>query len=531
LFLLSASRAMAAPEPVLIDSVNFDQDISSKVLNADSPIIYDTNVFHTSGRSIYYNRAKAGKYVLVRKYIDFKPGAAYSAKVWVKTKDIAAGGGALICIESYDKKGGYIDGTYLDPGVQGTSNWTQLSTPVYRIPANAAKVYVALYIKKGSYGTAWFDDLEVYQFRSELLKTTLISPAYRGLVWDGGWDSIKLKVQSNSTDYDIKNLNLKFELVDSANKVVSTQDMADNGDQIEITIPTTQLVPGQYRLRAFGIDGASGTTRETQEWTITKLSGKDQLPKSYVDKYGRFNVDGKPFFPLGFYFGGISYSELDEYANSPFNTILPYSRLDLVTMDMVQEKGLKVIYSVKDLFYGMKYTDRAINGPEDELPMITEIVNEYKDHPALLAWYFNDELTINDWKKQLKSHYEAIKASDPNHPAYEVVATMEAIVDHVNVTDTLGADPYPITGGTGDRISDPGSWTKTVKNGLPNRPIWMVVQDHNLANYYGGKSRGPNYQELCSMAWQDICEGATGLIFYSWFDIKSDVSGTPFKTL
>ena len=54
--------------------------------------------------------------------------------------------------------------------------------------------------------------------------------------------------------------------------------------------------------------------------------------------------------------------------------------------------------------------------------------------------------------------------------------------------------------------------------------MWQVPQAHNWANYAktDAERRGartPTCEEKRSMAWQCICEGATGLVFYSWYDV------------
>jgi hypothetical protein len=56
----------------------------------------------------------------------------------------------------------------------------------------------------------------------------------------------------------------------------------------------------------------------------------------------------------------------------------------------------------------------------------------------------------------------------------------------------------------------------------------MVPQIFNWNCY--NKDRGgrtPTYEEMRSMAWQCICNGANGLVFYSFFDIRRDPQ-TPF---
>ena len=84
----------------------------------------------------------------------------------------------------------------------------------------------------------------------------------------------------------------------------------------------------------------------------------------------------------------------------------------------------------------------------------------------------------------------------------------------------------------------PASWAaewtaETFRQVDGARPLWQVPQAHNWANYWKDRrkaqsARTPTFEEERSMAWQCICEGATGLVFYSWFDIKRNPD-VPFR--
>lgn len=94
---------------------------------------------------------------------------------------------------------------------------------------------------------------------------------------------------------------------------------------------------------------------------------------------------------------------------------------------------------------------------------------------------------------------------------------------YLNTFDVIGTDPYPIG-------RAPASWAaqwtaETLRQVERARPMWQVPQLHNWANYRKGEAEDPKlhtptFDEVRSMAWQCIAEGATGLVFYSWFDVK-----------
>ena len=95
---------------------------------------------------------------------------------------------------------------------------------------------------------------------------------------------------------------------------------------------------------------------------------------------------------------------------------------------------------------------------------------------------------------------------------------------YLNSTDIIGSDPYVIPK---SQVSGVGQATKTINNIInESRPVWMVIQAHNIGNYKfipdPQNYRSPTFDEMRSMSWQSICNGANGLIYYSYFDLKSN---------
>ena len=75
---------------------------------------------------------------------------------------------------------------------------------------------------------------------------------------------------------------------------------------------------------------------------------------------------------------------------------------------------------------------------------------------------------------------------------------------------------------------------RSVESVMGSRPVWMVPQVMNWAVYRKTEEekrglRPPTLAELRSMSWQCLTEGAGGLIYYSFFDLKKDTT-VPFET-
>ena len=257
--------------------------------------------------------------------------------------------------------------------------------------------------------------------------------------------------------------------------------------------------------------------------------------KVHIDDNNATVVDGKPFFPLGLYVGSApatreAVDELDEIADSPFNTILNYQISEGKAaqvrqyLDAVDEHGLKIIYSIKDFYQGTKYYPGRIWRYRGEEEMTRGVIGEFKDHPAILAWYLNDELPPK-YIPRLASRYRLVKQLDPNHLTWMAVYQVKELEDYLRTTDVIGTDPYPIP----DRpISMVSRWTRLTRQAAgPKRAIWMVTQMHNAGIYRsdGVEYPSPTLKEMRCMAYQCLVNGANGLMFYSFFDLKRDPLG------
>jgi hypothetical protein len=230
------------------------------------------------------------------------------------------------------------------------------------------------------------------------------------------------------------------------------------------------------------------------------------------------------------YFSGVNEEDLRLYADSGFNCLMPYGSPNREQMDLAHSLGLKIIYSVKDVYYGSTYCPQGIETEADERAYIEAKAAEFADHPALLAWYLNDELP-QEYMPRLEAHQQWLEELDPGHPTWVVLYQVGHVAAYAKTFDAIGTDPYPIPGSPARRAAE---WTQmTVDAVKGSRPVWQVPQVFNWANYRKTEEekqglRPPTEAEMRSMAWQCITNGATGLVFYSFFDIKRDTV-VPFE--
>ncbi len=129
--------------------------------------------------------------------------------------------------------------------------------------------------------------------------------------------------------------------------------------------------------------------------------------------------NGKPFLIKGAS-GGYYFEELK---SAGANTVRLYDTLALKQkLDLADRLGLAVIVDIPLQIKNMNYID------SDAIFWISEFVNTYKNHPALLSWMLGNEvyfpqLLSTGATKKFNAILDNIHRLDPNHPVSTAVST------------------------------------------------------------------------------------------------------------
>lgn len=121
--------------------------------------------------------------------------------------------------------------------------------------------------------------------------------------------------------------------------------------------------------------------------------------------------------------GASGISNFKELKSAGGNTIRLYDTLNLKQhLDFAESLNLAVIVDIPLQIKNMNYID------PHAIVWISEFVNTYKNHPALLSWMLGNEiyfpqLLSNDVTKKFNNILDEIHRLDPNHPVSTAVST------------------------------------------------------------------------------------------------------------
>ena len=316
---------------------------------------------HSGKSSLHYANTDPKTYNLMVQFLDVEPGQYIRFSGWVKGKNIQnekKSQGAGIYMQSTDANGKYISGAFPSTP-QGTFDWTPLNSE-YLVPPNATEVAIGCYLRKGTTGEAWFDDMQASIVPPTPFVSLLTFPNYRGMVKVGDshpWTSfirINALPEWRSGDVTIhtvlSNASGKV-LLDKSSKMPSTKSTFRLSFQ-----PPANLPVGDYTLTQTFTD-PNGKESLQQKNSIQVVS---EMPKVYVDADGFTVVKGQRFFPLGVYYGDTSGDDFQRLEDGGFNTILGYKYGSggggEDYMKDAAKHHLQVIYSLKDMIPGYNDT-------------------------------------------------------------------------------------------------------------------------------------------------------------------------------
>ncbi|MHB1000230.1 MAG: carbohydrate binding domain-containing protein [Armatimonadota bacterium] len=493
----------------------------------------DNSVAYTGNRSLRFTNNNPLAYPIVSRNFPVTRYATYRISAWIKTQNVTGNeSGATIALAFHDSAGKYISG-YYPTGLKGTNGWTQVSAECNNIPVTASKMYLYVYLRKGCTGTAWFDDISITLTSYIRFYSQIIDPHYRNIIYSNQPKHVSIGITvvgdlfypTNVLMIDVSFQNENGELLSA-----TALPNSDPDKWAIVTLDLASISPGTYKIIVNLIDTRTGNIKKSKIMQLKIMPPGIPMPKVYIDNQNRCIVDGKPFFPIGFFCAGEA-TDVERYisrlSDSKFNCLMnystPYYSLDKIEhlLDIAESSNIKIIFSVKDCYDGSP-NELSKSGPwTGSFNVLKGMVSTYKSHPAVLAWYLNDELPMR-FLPQIIDRYNYISSTDPDHPAWQVLFAKQDIYPNVDSTDILGIDDYPVMrNNVNPNLYEFGDAAKNaVKSTMSSRAVWMVSECSRIR--YDGINlsiRPPTYNEIMCEAYQALTNGARGILFFSLNDL------------
>ncbi len=516
----------------LITNNGFESGMDSWKAYGGLDVSVSDTVAHSGSRSLKLTNDGGSKYQTVYNTFSFSPGLVPEIKVWVKTDALEGKDktGAYVSLQYLDAHGTKLDIAYITRPFSGVYDWTLLTATANPSPEGTTQARFGVHLSPRCKGLVYYDDVSVIVPAASRLRAIMKYPNYRSSIPSGGARRVAVSVEATvnpnqpeaSFSLDAQTLN-----EGSAVEARASLPTVRSGRRYLVEMELPSAKPGSYTVVLKLKSTVTSEVVDSVELPFTIEADSKALPQVYIDSENRCIVDGKPFFPMGFYtWRGSNRKEaewLSRFKSMGFNCVLQYStvgpvgKLVQTYLDEADKQGIKIVLSVSVFLDGAQpfQYEKATPG----FGSLQEVVNTYKSHPALLAWYLNDEMS--DWFiSQLKKRYDWIKANDPQHPVYQVLYAGQPFERHLPSTDIIGSDKYPNFGDSRESYLESPIWSVTTLTDsvqsavLESRPVWMVVSCCSKVNAKEFDPRPPTYQEVLCMSYQAVIHGSRGLFYF-----------------
>lgn len=281
--------------------------------------------------------------------------------------------------------------------------------------------------------------------------------------------------------------------------------------QMPGTVPLTGLAVGEHKLELRLLQGDKLLDSQTQAFST------HPTPRIYVRPEDLTTlVDGKPFFPLGFYHVSWPFPAEDrlqflrEVAAAGFNTV----HASLKQMD--------------------EWDPFLAEAEKLDMKVITEFgvdmvaaIQRYRDRKAVLAWNPGDEPDGGGVPPEVMlERHNRIKDADANVPTYMTLCVPAAYQRYAAMAEVIAPDPYPIHHRSASTVPVYTMISQAVAAATPlGRPIWAIPQAFGYKETTSW--RVPTFAEERNMTYLALLAGAKGLIYYTYRDTGFDMREHP----
>ena len=466
---------------------------------------------------------KGGNYPLQK--VKLEPGKNYRYSVRVRHENLHVDdkrdNGVQICLLGRDANGKQTCGRY-SHGMRGTSDgWYEMWELLYDVPSNTVSATFNISVWSGLKGKAWFDNAKVEEFVPPPVES-LNSSAYRDCAWSG---KVTFAAALTVPPESLGGAKGTFSYNDIGGKRMEVAADSLDASTAKLTLDVSTLAMGEQTI-GFSLRDAAEKVLGRAELPFSRMERRPANWHAWIDENRVMRVQGERFFPVGLYCSGKKVKEwLELFKDVPFNTFHCYGVPTLAGLDACLSNGVRVIPGINNIYAGSRAgAKKGIRTVEEQRKYVRARVDPVKNHPAVIAWYLNDEprpILAEKMADQQKFFMEL----DPSRPTCSTFDHPEYVRGFMKGFDILDIDPYPIGRWPVRTVLD---WSDQMRSGaLSVKPLWLTPQAFSWKWFRMGRNmpdaRMPTREELGAMVWQGIVAGATGVNFYGpghFFDEK-----------
>ena len=456
--------------------------------------------------------------------IPAEPGCIYSVSCRVNVEAIKTGEWS-VGMDWSTADGKWIDATGMAKTVDNhpsvAQGWIRYEGGTPPLPAEAAVLRVYAYVKTGASGRIRFDDFSVENVGSRAVEY-LVSSAYHDCA-TAGEVRFFAKLNINPVRHDPAKIAAQFRYIGADGRPTVKKSALKTSFGAGTKIAVKDMAMGKSKVEFLLVD-AAGAVIGSDELEFTRTA-EPVRRKVYIDDRQFAVVDGKRFFPIGMYSRIMTDEQFDFFTRGPFNCVkMANHGVKKEYLDAFWKRGIRVIVDIRDEI-------KVITADKSEskaagLKAVADTVLAWKDHPAVLGWYNNDEAPLSlipDIRLATRLVYQL----DPDHPTYAVTDKPGQAQSFMPTYDVIGMDPYPVGNlGGNNKIGIASRWPETCRREtFGMKAMWQVPQMFNWEWYSNGvakeklpDTRLPTRDEFASMCWQAVAGGANGLVGYSFLD-------------
>ena len=447
-------------------------------------------------------------------WFDVEGGGVYSFGCWVNDRIRVKEGKTYrirVVFDCYDAQNRGIRGVDMHPvaenaaGGDGSVRYEGKTSP---LPAEARYGRFRVCVPRDSSGELKVRDLSL-KCEGAVVAEYLGADRYRNEVTRGDRIRFQAILHVNEVRTPLDSLEAVFVYTNASGEHAERAASEFTAATASAVFAGDELAEGAQKIRLEIRRKGGGTVGSAEADCIRVAQVRRRVR---FDRYGRTLVDGKPYFPYGFY-SSLRTDTLDRFRGSPFNSIVAYSIPDAAKLDEIRSCGLMVCYNV------VSANDRGVLESE---------IRRVKDHPAILAWYDCDEAP-EVRVPALRKLVETVHRIDPDHPLYAVTDKPRLVRPFLGCYDVIGMDAYPV-GNRNSRLSLASEWAFEARKAMFDLvPTWHVAQAFNWAFYRGNEPeldmRFPTREEFASLTWQPIAAGANGLFYFCTSFVSDQTKG------